>query len=188
MKMLITGNPKYGLAEACAKHIENSDFASRANGYDLCTDEGKDKLAELSLQYDVFVNSAALYQFHQTMLLYRVFKEWKKQDKQGLIINIGSTIDWSQRAREWDYSIQKKALRDASLELAMMTTWDNTKNFRVSYISYGSLQTKNVHEKHPTRTLMPLQQAVDVIKWVAHSPSTVNVNQVSIDPIQENAE
>ena len=60
MKIMMTGNPDYGLAEKFAIVCPQTDFASRTNSYDLCTKEGRNIIAQSSLSYDVFINSLSL--------------------------------------------------------------------------------------------------------------------------------
>jgi len=181
-KILVTGNPNYGLAEAFGK-IETADFASRATGYDLSKKDDQIRLAELSLGYDVFVNNSALNDFNQTRLLYRVWEMWKENNHAGRIISIGSTIDWSRRGRAWMYSVEKKALMDASLELGTLGTWGETQ-IRMTYLSLGSLNTPKVAAKHPERKLMDVGQAAGYISWVINSPPEININILHLDPMQ----
>jgi len=68
-KVLMTGNPTYGLAEKFNIVCPTTDFASRDNGYELCEKKGRVKLAVESLKYDVFINSSALYQFNQSLII-----------------------------------------------------------------------------------------------------------------------
>jgi len=183
MKILMTGNPNYGLAEKFSIVQPQTDFAGRSNDYDLCTKQGRVKLAQDSLIYDVFVNSSAQYQFNQTLVLETVWKAWKENNKQGHIINIGSTVDRSTKGAEWIYPQEKKALKSLSHQYAMLGIWGGS-GIRVSYISYGSLETKKVHEKHPDRKLMNVTQAAEYIKWVIDAPINININELHMDPIQ----
>ena len=179
----MTGNPNYGLAEKFSIVQPQTDFASRSNDYNLCTKQDRVKLAQDSLGYDVFVNSSALYQFNQTLVLETVWKAWKENNKQGHIINIGSTVDRSTKGAEWIYPQEKKALKSLSHQYAMLGIWSGS-GIRVSYISYGSLETKKVHEKHPDRKLMNVTQAAEYIKWVIDAPINININELHMDPIQ----
>jgi len=183
MKILMTGNPNYGLAEKFSIVQPQTDFASRSNDYNLCTKQDRVKLAQDSLAYDVFVNSSALYQFNQTLVLETVWKAWKENNKQGHIINIGSTVDRSTKGAEWIYPQEKKALKSLSHQYAMLGIWGGS-GIRVSYISYGSLETKKVHEKHPDRKLMNVTQAAEYIKWIIDAPIIININELHMDPIQ----
>ena len=182
-KVLMTGNPTYGLAEKFNIVCPTTDFASRDNGYDLCEKKGRDKLAVESLKYDVFINSSALYQFNQSLVLETVWKKWKEHSKQGHIINIGSTVDRSTKGAEWIYPQEKKALKSMSHQFAMLGIWGQS-GIRVSYISFGSLETKKVSKKHPDRKLMNVTQAAEYIQWVIDAPINININELHMDPIQ----
>ena len=103
--------------------------------------------------------------------------------KQGHIINIGSTVDRSTKGAEWIYPQEKQALKSLSHQLAMLGIWGQS-GIRVSYISFGSLETKKVSEKHPDRTLMNVTQAAEYIKWVIDAPINININELHMDPIQ----
>ena len=75
MKILITGNPKIGLASELFKLYPDATFISRENGYDLTTREGYHKLGEIVKDYDIFINSSALWKFNQTLVLESVYKK-----------------------------------------------------------------------------------------------------------------
>ena len=74
--ILMTGNTGYGLAEKFSIVCPQTSFVSRENEYDLCSQEGPSKLAVESLQYDVFINSSALYRFNKTFVIDAVCKQW----------------------------------------------------------------------------------------------------------------
>jgi NADP-dependent 3-hydroxy acid dehydrogenase YdfG len=56
---------------------------------------------------------------------------------------------------------------------------------KVSYISFGTL-TNNQH-KHGDRTCLDIDQAAEYIKWLIDQPKHVNINEISIDPVQRTA-
>jgi NAD(P)-dependent dehydrogenase (short-subunit alcohol dehydrogenase family) len=182
MRIITTGNPTYGLAEAISRRL-GGDFASRANGYDLCSDDGRKRFVETSHDYDVFINSAALWRFHQSLLLEAVWGSWSERGKTGHIISIGSTADTGVRSGKWLYPIEKKALKDLNRNMTYSSIGGN--NIRVSLLSFGYLSTPKVEEKHPTKNKISCDQAVDIIEWVLKSPPTVNINEVSVDPLQQ---
>ena len=192
MKIAFTGNPNYGLAEAWSGKVANTyvqtslyttDYFSRRNGWNFDDPERRQGFAVESLNYDVVINSSALWNFHQTLLLKQVWEVWNDNNKQGRIINIGSTADRSNSGTDWLYPTEKKALREYSLGLSMMSVWQDHP-IKVSYISFGSLQTKKVHQKHPTRSLMDLSKAVNVIKEVVEQDSDNLLSEYRIDPVQ----
>ena len=51
MKILISGNPAYGLAKELVKIYPDAFFASRTNGFDLTTKVGQEKFADLAKDY-----------------------------------------------------------------------------------------------------------------------------------------
>ena len=44
---------------------------------------------------------------------------------------------------------------------------------------------ENNQEKHPDRKCLDIKIAADYIKWLIDQPKHVNINELSIDPIQE---
>jgi len=182
MNILTTGNKNYGLAQAIDMVI-GGDFISRETGYDLCNHDGIKAAVELSLKYDIFINSSALWRFNQTMLLEEVATRWHTEQKTGHIINIGSTADTGVRGSPWRYPIEKKSLKDYCRNLSYIAI--GGVGIRISYISYGYLATPKVEEKHPTKNKITPEYAANVIKWVIDQPATININEISLDPIQE---
>lgn len=196
MKIAFTGNPKYGVAKAWNKLVKGTfdvnnkqtyetDFFSRETGWDLDVASKRRQFAEHIKNYDVFINSSALYHFHQVNLLKDVYEYWNSIEKYGRIINIGSTADRNNKATSWVYPTEKKALREYSMSLSQRSIWENHP-IKVSYVSFGSLQTKNVHEKHPTRTLMSLDVVCNVLKQIINQDTECLISEYRIDPIQQN--
>jgi len=187
VKIAYTGNPNYGLAEAWGKTVSSSvyytDYFSRRNHWNFDEPEIRYKFARESLLYDIVINNSALHNFQQTLLLKDIWDIWNKEQHSGRIINIGSTADRSNSGTDWIYPTEKKALREFSLGLSMMSVWQDHPT-KVSYISFGSLMTSKVHKKHPDRTLMDLRQAVSVIKQVVDQDKDNVLSEYRIDPIQ----
>ena len=73
MKILISGNPAYGLAEALATSLAEHEltFVSRTtHKLDLTKSENQQIFADMSVDYDVIVINSALWKFNQTYKLY----------------------------------------------------------------------------------------------------------------------
>ena len=181
-KILISGNPKTGLAEALYKLYPNATFCSRETGYELTKGCDQERFANLSLEYDVIIICSALWKFQQTVLLDEVYKKLTENNKAPHIICIGSTTDRVKNGKAWRYNAEKKALRDYSNTLAISGVWGNTP--KVSYISFGTLS--NNQEKHPDRKCLDIDEAAEYIKWLTEQPKYVNINEISIDPMQGN--
>lgn len=180
MKIIISGNKNQGLAKELNKLYPSATFCSRENGYDLTTSKGQEEFATLSVDYDIIIINAALWKFQQTVLLDEVYKKLVTQNKNYHIICVGSTTDRVKNGKAWRYNAEKKALRDYSNTLAISGVWSNTP--KVSYISFGTLS--NNQEKHPDRQCLDIAQAADYIKWLIDQPKYVNINELSIDPMQ----
>lgn len=180
MRVLITGNPNKGLAAALKKLYPDAEFASRANGYDLTTKDGYNKLVAHVPNIDLFINSSALWKFNQTLLLDAVYKKAVELKHNLHIISIGSTTDRTKKATSWMYNAEKKALRDFSNSLSLTAVWEGGP--KVSYISLGSLS--NVQEKHPGRVCLDIDEAAKYVKWIADQPAGICINELSLDPLQ----
>jgi NAD(P)-dependent dehydrogenase (short-subunit alcohol dehydrogenase family) len=120
MKTLITGGNK-GLGLYLTEKL-NADSISRENGFDITKDE--QRIAEKSLDYDVFINNAfdgpphePWANFGQVNVYHAVFAAWKNANKTGHIFNIGSVGAKSIVPIEpkfETYRVSKSALEHAS--------------------------------------------------------------------------
>ena len=162
MKILVTGNPNFGLAESISKIYTDAKFVTKSAGFDLTSSIKQDELSNIALDYDVFVLCSYIPYYVPN------------------IIVIGSTVDRVKDGRVWKYAEEKKALRDMCNTLAMHGVWKSGP--KVSLISFGTLS--NNKDKHPERNCMDIDKAGEYIKWLINQPNDVNINEVSIDPMQ----
>jgi NADP-dependent 3-hydroxy acid dehydrogenase YdfG len=180
MKILVAGNKNYGLAAELFKLYPDAFFASRTTGFDLTANDDQKRLADLALEYDVFINCSALWKFNQTVLLDAVYKKCTEKNHRPYIICVGSTTDRVKKGGAWLYNAEKKALRDYCNTLGMNGVWGVAP--KITLISFGSLS--NVQSKHPDRTCMAIDKAANYIKWLIEQPKDICVNEISIDPLQ----
>lgn len=178
--MLITGNNTVGVSAALAKIYPDAEFVSRSTGFDLSKKVDQERCAELVCKHDVFVNCASLYKFNQTTLLNIVYHKCVLEKHNCHIINIGSTTDRVKKGGAWLYNAEKKALRDYSNTLGLNGVWGSGP--KISYISFGTLD--NNQEKHPDRKTIDINVAAEYIKWMIDQPLNLNINELSIDPMQ----
>lgn len=186
-KILITGNKEYGLAQALAEKFPHADFYSRSNSdYDFNEFDKRNDFAKLSLDYDIFINNSALSSFRQTLLLQKVYSTWVEHEKKGQIISFGSTADTPVKGHQWLYPIEKKALRSLSrnLSLASLGGQSEPTGIRITYLSMGYLQTPKVEIKHPHAKKIELQYITNTVEWILNQPEHININEISLDPIQ----
>ena len=181
MKILVAGNKNFGLAAELFKLYPDAFFASRTSGFDLTANDDQKRLADLVLEYDVFINCSALWKFNQTVLLDAVYKKCTENNHRPYIICIGSTTDRVKKGGAWLYNAEKKALRDYCNTLGMNGVWGSAP--KITLISFGSLS--NVQSKHPDRKCMDIDRAASYIKWLIEQPKDICINEISIDPLQE---
>lgn len=188
-KILITGSRKYGLCEAMCNLFDTMpdieyETASRSNGIHLDTAEGQRQLAEYYIKgnFDIFINNSAIWKFQQVMIVECVFNAMEEADRKGHIINIGSTADTGVKGRTWRYPTEKKALKAYNRDLTYKAMGGS--NIKTTLISPGSLTTKSVMKKHPDRKLIDVEYIAELVVWTINQPEYINVNELSIDPIQ----
>lgn len=180
MKILVSGNKDHGLAKSLYKIYPDAVYCSRETGYELTNSKDRDRFAQEAVDHDVIVLCSALWQFEQTVLLDAVHKACLKQEKKAHIVCVGSTTDRTSKGTTWLYNAEKKALRDYCNSLALVGVWHSGP--KVSYISFGTLS--NNQEKHPDRKCMDIDEAAQYVKWLIDQPKYVNINEISIDPMQ----
>ena len=188
-KILITGSRNYGLCEAICNLFDtlpNIEYetASRSNGFNLDNSDGYSKLADYYIDgdFDIFINNSAIWKFHQVMIVESVFNAIEEADRKGQIINIGSTADTGVKGRTWRYPTEKKALKAYNRDLTYMAMGGS--NIKTTLISPGSLTTSSVMKKHPDRKLIDVEYIAELVVWTINQPEYINVNELSIDPIQ----
>ena len=188
-KVLITGNRNYGLCEAICNlfdTVDNIDYstASRSTGWSLDKNEEQERLAQhfIDEDYNVFINNSAMWKFHQVMIAERLYDTAYKEGRHAQFIHMGSTADTGVKGRTWRYPTEKKALRDYNRDLTYMTAGGS--NIKTTLISPGSLTTPSVIKKHPDRKLIDIEYIAEVILWLLQQPEYVNINEISLDPIQ----
>jgi MoaA/NifB/PqqE/SkfB family radical SAM enzyme len=156
MKYMITGGNR-GLGADFVKHF-NGDSYSRSNGYDINKDI--EKIAQTSLDYDVFINNAfdgpfqeEWADFGQVKLLYAVADLWSKENKIGHIINIGSSGSESVVApipNFETYRISKSALKEHSRQWTRAFK-ENKVPFKTSLLTLDRIATELTRSR-PTWT------------------------------------
>ncbi len=172
MKILCTGNPDHNtIASAVRQKFTDVDFASRATGFDLrFWDTGSEDYFRSKIKnYNVLINSSFICGGGQLALLECTHEVWAKNKIQGHIVNIGSTAEWNGVDSVFgSYSIQKRALRDRSLQL-------NSKfNIKTSHIVAGGLNDGlSGHEKW-----LSLDLVADAIHWILTHPVNIPLLQI----------
>lgn len=185
-KILITGNPTKEITAALLVLYPDAHTVSRSDSATYKLDLSSNiisELAKISLDYDIFINCSLVPNFGQTRILQAVWTEWKINSKPGHIISFGSAVDYYYRPDNRLYPIEKRSLRDLNRSLSKHATWHNSK-IKCTYFSFGGVDTEKTllqwgHYLHFTTT-----EIAQYTKWIIDSPSTVNIDELHMTPIQ----
>jgi NAD(P)-dependent dehydrogenase (short-subunit alcohol dehydrogenase family) len=182
---LVTGGNQ-GLGLAVAQHF-GADSISRNTGHDIILD--RDAIAQLSLNYDVFVNNAydgvfgqSRTAYGQAQLLTMVAMLWQDQGKAGHIINIGGvgSEDTSAPFPGWEsYNSNKAALKHASLQWTQAFRIGQV-NFRTSLITVDRLDTP-MGRARPTWTGhgVNVQDIISQLELCINSKSNTCIGEIT---------
>lgn len=173
--ILCSGNPNdQTVASAVRRLWPEASFASRATGYDLrfWTPGSEDFFRQNIVNYRVFINSSFICGNGQLQLLETAHQSWSDAGIHGYIINIGSTAEHMgiNEAKEVyaTYSIQKRSLRDRSLQL------NGKNNIKTSHIIAGGLNDG----KPENSQCLDLDHLASVIKWIIDAPYSMPLLQI----------
>lgn len=181
MKLLCTGNPAHTtLASAIAKRYPDANFASRTTGYDLrFWDPDSENFFRNNIKnFDTFINSSFICGGGQLALLEATCEEWSKNNIKGHVINIGSTAEWMgvneipNNSVYGSYSIQKRALRDRSLQL------NNKNGIFTSHIIAGGLNDG----KPENFNNLNLDQLADAVTWILNHSQMIPLLEIQARP------
>jgi NAD(P)-dependent dehydrogenase (short-subunit alcohol dehydrogenase family) len=187
-KIVVSGNPTYGLGLAIRNKFSQAHFYSRSqNQTDLTNINEMNKFALKTLEFDIYISCSSLYKFNQTLLLEAVVKKWQEKNHIGQIIVLGSSADSPVKGTSWLYPIEKKALKAYCRNLSLTTLGGHgskPSGFRMTYLSPGYLNTPEAELKHKEVKKIDVNYVVDIIEWIMLQPKNININEISIDPIQ----
>lgn len=148
MKVLITGGSK-GLGKYLTEKF-GADSIGRTEGYDITKPEDQVRIAEKSLEYDVFINNAFdgppsedWANFGQVSVYFAVYEAWQREKKGGQIFNIGSIgskLNVAPEPRHRTYCVAKTALETASKQ-GTQAFKQNISKFKTTLITCDKLDT-----------------------------------------------
>jgi hypothetical protein len=189
-KILVSGNPSYGLAASLNHRFPEAEFASRSSGYDLTTDTDRHRFAERSLNFDVYISCSSLHSFAQTLLLKEVVTLWEEKKHGGYIIVLGSSADTPIKGTVWLYPIEKKGLRSYCRNLSQRVLGgkgSSSNNIRMTYLSCGNLNTPQAEQKYPDENKIDCAKIAEIIDWLLTQPEDINFSELCLDAIQSPA-
>ena len=186
MKILTTGNPKYGLAEGIAKTLKSS-FASRSNGYDLSSDQGMDKFVHLAINYDIIIINCyteKMNNYSQVRLLHKLYTQAQEQNLKIHIICIGSISDHINTEQSWlkyiSYGAEKLALQRLC-ETINHNRENISPQIKCTYLSLGHMHTPLVDRYHPQEIKLNTEYVASVIRWIIDAPECIESITITKD-------
>lgn len=183
-KILIAGNKNYGLAKALYNLYPEATFLSRSTGYNLCEQSVQLDVANMSLEYDVFISVSCLQKYNQVRLIEEVMNQWWKTNHTGYLIALGSSADTPVKGTKWSYPVEKKALRAYCRQQSQFIAGDMPPKWKVTYLSSGNMHTPNQDIKMPNTLKLDTAYVANVIDWLIKQPTYVNISEVCLDRIQ----
>ena len=188
--IILSGNKHYGLGKSLFEKFPDASFFSRSNGeFDFSDVQAMEHFAKISLDYDVYISCSYIPYFKQLLLLGKVWKTWTDSNKQGHIIALGSTADWSPKI--WLYPTEKKALRDFCRRFGTAASGGGPNvtpgnGVRITYLAPGMLDLPKQREKHGDNIAkLDTTYLSGVIEWLINQPEDVNIYEISMDPVQK---
>lgn len=183
MKIITTGNSKYGLASA----IQNTDYASRSNGYDLETDDGIQKFCQLALGYDVVILNCyteKMNNYSQVRLLHELYIQSIESNLKIHLIAIGSISDHINKEQPWlkyiSYGSEKIALKNLC-ETINHNRVSISPNVKCTYVSLGHMHTPLVDKYHPDEVKLNTTYVASIIKWIIDAPECIEAITITKD-------
>jgi len=185
MKIAITGNRNKDLCKYIVNNLEaaghNCLCLSRETGIDFNDDGNVKRIIPLVEDADIFINLYANFFFRQTLIAHNLWHHWEeKNENNKRIINIGSTTDNVRRGKTNRYHYEKLALKEWSNGHSIVGVWDNKP--KVTHLSIGTMQ--NRADNNPGRICLDMEQVASYVKWIIDQPTEININFLSVDPIQ----
>ena len=155
-----TGNP----AHKTIAYVINPDrYASLSTGYDFTTEKSLAQFANEIEDYAVFVNSAFVAPGVRQRLMHTCYSQWMQKDNKGHIINIGTTLENTDDAS--DYNQSKQELRKQSLQLSNNTGISGVKT---TYVVLGGIGDDMCDIEHIGST----------IRWIIEQPFRIPMIQI----------
>ena len=185
---LITGGNR-GLGLALVNHTKGTSV-SRTDGFNIANQEDIKRIAQDSLNYDVFINNAfdgppqeEWANFGQVQLLLEVYRVWAENNKTGYIFNIGSSGEQSIVAPDPSfetYRVAKSALSHASKQ-ATAAFKENKVKFKTTLITPDRLDTE-LSRSRPSWTGngIALKDLTDFIDYATNTQANTCISELII--------
>jgi len=145
---------------------------SRSNGFDISSVDGRNEIAKMSVDCDVFINNAH-DGFHQVDMLYIMTNLWKGTNK--LIINMSSNSSDGIKSYSHRYAVCKSALDKASEQLSRIKDHPRITNLRPGYLNTPSV-SDIIEPKIENKYF------IDMINWIINASPSFIISEMTVLP------
>lgn len=182
-KFLIIGGSR-GIGLNIVNHFKGTSV-SRANGYDIKAALGREKIAKLSLNYNVVVNHAYAGDLSQLLMLREICLLWKEQGKRGYIIHTGSMSSYRFNDKKdekwWLMAAAKKGSDEFVNYISQAAAWRKDIKFRITNIIPGMLDTPKDRKKPHFKAGITGKDYCQLIEYLLSTPENLIVSEVVLE-------
>ena len=187
LRVLVTAGSE-GVGKEIVNHFApHAQSLSRRNGFDIRDSEVRNRIAKMSLDYDIFVNHAYAGDESQTDLLKDVFTLWRENRKTGYIFSTGTYGTYCSKGVDPQYVALKNNLDQVHFEFSRKIEMESLP-FRLTLLRPGMLDTERSRQKpHWGGNGVRGKDYAKLIEYLYHMPSDVQVSNLVIESIKPNA-
>ena len=174
-----------GHSSGIGKHIYDklkSDKSYDVSGYSLDNDyniEDSQKIIDACIDDDIFINNA-FYNWSQIDILFKLYSEW--QDKNKVIINIGSVVGDTKNPWQEKYQIQKKTLENACKQLQPLGRCKII-NVKLGWVDSEMMDSWLDGKSLPDNfKILKPDNVLDILLYIINQPSNICIKEIAIEP------
>ena len=180
--MLVIGGSK-GIGQSLVNHF-GADSVSRSNGYNITKTDDRNKIADLSLEYDVVVNHAYTSDNSQFYLLQLIIDKWITTNKKGTLINTGSVSThrpYFKDTMKWYNYTATKASVDSLCYLVSKKCQEGKYSFRITNVKPGMLDTTESRKKEHFSSGVSGVEYCKVVELIINMPEHICIPEIVIE-------
>lgn len=186
MRTMLVGAP-ISFGENIVNRFSADTYSTR-NGYNINSEESREKISQESLNYDLVIVHAYTRQNGQLLTLQKIVDLWVSKEKVGNIIVTGSIVSYfvnhSKNNQSWEYLAAKSGL-DAYCKNVSKRCVLGDFPFKLSIIKPGMMDTERSRQKPHFVKGLNGEIFCDVIEMLVSLPKDVIIPEVPVESIYE---
>ena len=182
MKTLVVGGTKDFGAEVTKYLGPNSMGIGRTNGFDVSVRETRNRIVEMSLEYERVVVVVSKY---QSELVEAISFKWLEKNHDGYLICFGTTAiyhdQYKRPLKELSYLRGKAGLQLLSRYIGEKVAVENVR-MRFTNIQLGKLDNAKARAKEGFKIGVKSKEVCDLIQYLSGMPSHLCCHELFLDP------